>query len=53
VVHNESTDRANGDRNDSLSGGNAVFGRLSICSRASLPFPPLIMASTPRSSRSR
>jgi hypothetical protein len=52
VEHDESTDRTNGDRNDSLPGGNALFRRCSIRSRASLPFPPPMMAATPRSSRS-
>jgi hypothetical protein len=52
VVHDESTDRTNGDRNDSSPGGNALFRRCSIRSQASLPFPPPMMASTPRSSRS-
>ncbi len=52
VVHDESTERTNGDKNDSLPGRNALFRRYSIRSRASLPSPQPMMASTPRSSRS-
>jgi hypothetical protein len=52
VEHDESTDRTNGDKQDSVAGADARFRCCSLRSQASLPFPQPMMASTHCSPRS-